>query len=243
MSEETATPEEKKADAPRSPYAVFFELEGAATHVRRAEYDALCNVITDASTPMTALHYARHCLNRSPSAYLKGLLSTLGAKAKDVAALAKEIENGASIFLTSEKATLNPQVAGIVDEALKRHMEVVMVTGCPEALARVALEKWGAPYDRMKVISHSSSDRAAPDLDDWLKAAKSVSLPPRQCVALAGSQLAVKSALSAGMRSIAVPDEFTSFQDFSGADAVLDADSDWSAAELLETVAPVRPFI
>lgn len=243
MSEEIATPEEKVPDAPRSPYAVLFELEGVAANVRRAEYDALCNLITDGTTPMNVLLYARHCLNRSPAAYLKELLAVLGSKSKDISGLAKEIQNGTSIFLTSDEATLNSQVAAVLEEALSRHMGVLVVTGLPESLAKAALQKWGAPYDRLKVISHATPERRSPDLDDWLRMAKAVALPARQCVALASSQLAVKSALSAGLRCIAVPDEFTSFQDFSGADAVLDAESDWPAAELLETVAPVRPFI
>lgn len=243
MSAESATQEEKKTEAPRSPYALFCELEGVIANVRRAEYDALCNVIADGASSMTMKLYVRHCLNRSPSTYLPGLLEALGAKAKDVAGLAKEIENGVSIFLKSADAVVPAPVAAILQEALNRHMDVAIVTGCPEALAKATLEQWGTPYDRLRVITHGSSGRHSPVLDDWLRLAKVLSLPARQCVAVAGSHLSVKSALCAGMRSIAVPDEFTSFQDFSGADVVLDADSEWDAAELLETVAPVRPFI
>lgn len=243
MSADTTTLEEKPIEAPRSPYAVLVELEGVAANVRRAEYEALCNLITDGSTPMNIALYVRHCLNRSPAAYLKSLLAALGSKTKDVAGLAKQIEDGISIYLTSADAKINPRVAELIAEAIRRQMEVVVVTGCAEATAKAALERWGSPYDQLKVFSHAYQDRPSPDLDEWLRAAKSASRPSRQCVALAGSHLAVKAALAATMRCIAVPDEYTEFEDFSGAAAVLDADADGSAAELLLGVAPEMPLI
>ena len=243
MSVENDNQEESAPETPRSPYAMLVELEGVAANVRRAEYEALCNLITDGSTPMNMILYVQHCINRTPKAYLKTLLPALGSKTKDLAGLAKQIEDGVSIYLTSADAQLHPRVAELIAAALERQMDVAFVTGCPEAAAKAALERWGAPYGGLKVHTHTSSERPAPDLDEWLRAAKSISRPARQCVALAGSHLAVKEALAATMRCIAVPDEYTAFEDFSGASVVLDAEVEDPAAALLDSVVPAQPFI
>ena len=53
-------------------------------------------------------------------------------------------------------------------------------------------------------------------------------------VAVVSSQLACKGALTAGASVIAVPDQYTDFQDFSGAAFVLDQLSDKKPDELLD---------
>ncbi len=50
--------------------------------------------------------------------------------------------------------------------------------------------------------------------------------------------MACKSAMSADLRCVAVPDSFTAFQDFSGADLILESLEPSSARETLNTVFP-----
>ncbi len=55
--------------------------------------------------------------------------------------------------------------------------------------------------------------------------------------------MSAKAALSAGMRCVVVPDEFTVFQDFSGADVILDLESEFDPDELLNMLCPQnKPF-
>ena len=49
---------------------------------------------------------------------------------------------------------------------------------------------------------------------------------------------ACKSAMSADLRCVAVPDDFTSFQDYSGADLILGSLDEMSAREIVNTVFP-----
>ena len=61
-----------------------------------------------------------------------------------------------------------------------------------------------------------------PRADDWLKMLKIAGIEDKTIVAVVSSQLACKGALTAGASVIAVPDQYTAFQDFSGAAFVLD---------------------
>ena len=69
-----------------------------------------------------------------------------------------------------------------------------------------------------------------------LKIAKAMSKSPRVCIALVSSMASCKSALSAGMRCVALPDAFTSFQDFGGADVVYEHGDEVAIEELLKTM-------
>ena len=73
----------------------------------------------------------------------------------------------------------------------------------------------------------------------WLKVAKALGKNARFCVAVSSSQVSAKSALSAGMRCVVVPDSFTSHHDFGGVDVILDSWEDQSANEVLDAVVPL----
>jgi beta-phosphoglucomutase-like phosphatase (HAD superfamily) len=77
-----------------------------------------------------------------------------------------------------------------------------------------------------------------PSADIWLKTAKAMNIKSRRCLAVGGNMAACKSAMSADLRCLAVPDDFTSFQDYSGADLVLENPDEMSAKDILDTVFP-----
>lgn len=227
----------------RSPYAVLYELEGVAVQARRAEYEALSSVLGDQKLDLSMSAYVRHCLNRAPAAYLPDLLEALGAKKGASNELVEEIQNGVTMYLSSSETEINPHVKQVLEAAVERHMDLAALTAMKEAVARGLLSRWGGMYERTKVHAFEPGTKPFPRADVWIKLAKALMRTPRQCVVLVGSQFSAKAALSSGMRCIAVPDEFTAFQDFSGVDAVLDGEQDMAPAELLDLVAPVQPFI
>jgi beta-phosphoglucomutase-like phosphatase (HAD superfamily) len=54
---------------------------------------------------------------------------------------------------------------------------------------------------------------------------------------LVSSNTACKAALAAGLRAVAIPDDFTAHQDFGGADIIVDSASDIDAGEILAAMA------
>ncbi len=236
--------QEKKADEPpRAPYAILIELEGAAVQARLAEYEALRSLLSEQKMKVSKEAFARHCLNAVPTGYLPALYDALGAKMKVSDKLAVEIKSGITLFLSSSEAVLVPAVEDLLKVAHQRHMDVALLTGEKETVAQALVGRWGANHGRTKVFAYEPGSKPYPRADVWLKVAKSLSRTPRQCIVLAGSSYSAKTALSAGMRCVAIPDEFTLFQDFSGVDAVLELGEQVNAAELLDLVAPPKPFI
>ena len=239
MSEDAEKKDPQEKEAARSPYTIVFELEGAALAGRQAEYDTLVSLLkTDKKNGLTPSLFIRHCLNRSPASYLPGLLDTLGAKQNPTKSLIEEIEAGIAMFMASPEAAANTTVASMLRAGQAREIPAVALTAAKEAAARGVLEQWGDPFASATVYRADPVPPVFPRCDVWLKLLKSIKRSPASCVALVGSQAAAKSALAAGLRCIAIPDSFTAFQDFSGVSAVIDADTDWDAAELLELVAP-----
>ena len=88
------------------------------------------------------------------------------------------------------------------------------------------------------LYAYGCRDAVFPRADTWLKVAKAMSKSPRQCVAVVSSKAACKSALSSGIRCIVVPDSFTTFQDFGGADGVYDSFEDIPVDEVLDAMFP-----
>ncbi|MEI6971057.1 MAG: hypothetical protein WCL44_06015, partial [bacterium] len=65
-----------------------------------------------------------------------------------------------------------------------------------------------------------------PTADAWLKLAKAVAVAPQGCVVITTNQESCMAALSGGMKPVAIPDAFTAFQDFGGADLLVDKFND-----------------
>jgi beta-phosphoglucomutase-like phosphatase (HAD superfamily) len=61
---------------------------------------------------------------------------------------------------------------------------------------------------------------------------KAIGVPARRCVTVVESAVACNAALEAGLRCVVVPNEFTAYQDFGGADQVVEDLKDVHANEL-----------
>jgi len=243
MSSESEIVEEKtKADAGASysPFVLLVELEGAAVAARRAEYDALKSLLAGSNGKLTPHHFVRHALNQPPAQYLPGLLDAIGVAKKSVDQLAEEVRNGVALYLSSSEAALRPQIEELIMAASAKKMRIGFVTTHRESIAQNLMVKWGLPENAAQVFAFENYEKQFPRADILLKMAKSLSCTPRQCVVVAGSQFSAKAALSAGMRCMVVPDEFTAFQDFSGADVILDDEADIQPADALNRVTPMK---
>lgn len=226
-----------------SPYALLFELEGVAIEARKAEFEVLQSLLREQHVKVTPFHFVKHCLNTSPLQYLPVLLEQLGSRKISAEKLAGEINSGMALYLASREAALKPSLKKILSAAAERDMPVAMLTSIKASTAESLMTQLGMKEWNVRLFDFEQADRIFPRADCWLKIAKALSRTPRQCLAVAGSMISTKAALSAGMRCVAVPDEFTVFQDYSGADMVLESDADFNARELLDLLCPLEiPF-
>lgn len=71
------------------------------------------------------------------------------------------------------------------------------------------------------IVSGSEVEHSKPAPDIFLEAAKRIGADPGRCVVLEDAEAGVQAAKSAGMFVIAVPNKYTSHNDFSKADSVI----------------------
>ena len=73
------------------------------------------------------------------------------------------------------------------------------------------------------VITSDEVARAKPAPDIYLAAAASLKTPPERCLAIEDTTIGMKSALSAGMRCVVIPNHHLDGENFSGAYAIFDS--------------------
>lgn len=216
--------EAKKADqaAKKPAQAVLFELEMLAVGGRKILFDTLKRSLAEKEIDLTPVQFSRYCLTGK----LKdGILRLIKDQAKKRFSEEKFVED----FLTElEVAFSRPALKAdaSVTALLKRAGEAGILLGALGCLSQPTLDKLirnlGWEDHNIRLMSCAGSDKIFPTADAWLKLAKSMAVRPNRCLVVTTSQIACKSALSAGMKSVALPDEYTAFQDFGGADLVAD---------------------
>jgi beta-phosphoglucomutase-like phosphatase (HAD superfamily) len=237
MSTETKEVIETGADRAEA-YTLLFEIENVAAGGRKALFDAVKKAVADAGGKLTPSLFSRHALEPNPADYAEDLLQAAGAKDANVDKFADSVR--ASLLSYFEgKASIDPGLEKLVGAAKSLGVSVGVVTSLTEEQAGQLLARLGLA-DVAKIFQVKDLEKGYPRADSWLKASKQFSRPSRNCIVVATCMTACKSALSAGMRCIVVPDEFTGHQDFSGADVVLDAWDQMSAKEVLTSIVPAE---
>jgi len=232
-SAETASPQ-----AAESRYAVLFELDTVAVWGRSALYDVLSGILAEHKIKLTPVQFARYAHHSDPASYLPALLADVGAKKLVPAKVAADLANGLAMYYTSDEARLQPALEALVKEAAKQSIALAAISALGAAAAEALVEKLGLGKFGVRAFTFEASDEPFPGADCWLKMSKSLQKSPRNCMALVSSGISCRSALSAGMHGVALPDRFTVHQDFGGADALVEPGGKMSAAALIEEFLP-----
>ncbi|MBN1269928.1 MAG: HAD hydrolase-like protein [Kiritimatiellae bacterium] len=242
----TAEPQPSKEQpaAPQTPeplFAVLIELEGVAFNGRKAAYELLRDALKEQRIDFSPTHFSRHCLLAAPDFYVANLLEALGAKKTSAEKFIEDIKSGLDMFYASSQVKLDKHVLHVIEEARKRNIAVGVLSALPRETASMLMSRLGLKEQGGQLFTFDDVEAEYPRADTWLKIAKAMSKSPRACVVFAGDAQSCRAALAAGMHCVALPDEFTAFQDFGGADMVLDDLGEMAPGELLDAVLPRVP--
>lgn len=218
--------------------AVLFELDGVALGTRKVVHDAAASALRKARSELTPALFARHGVTGSPQTVARELAERSGVTSLSASDLAQALTDKLAAFLASEHAVLAPGLDKLLKAAANRGLPAAALTALPEEMARGVMDRLGLTERGVRLFSFKDDEKPFPRAEAWLKAAKGLGRPARFCVAVTSSQASCKTALSAGLRCVAVPDLFTGHHDFGGADVIVDQWDDVSASELLDCVAP-----
>jgi putative hydrolase of the HAD superfamily len=234
MATETAAAPKSTTDGITSQFVLLFELEGAAIDGRSKLFEAAKPVFQKAGIKLNDRLFARFCTHGSTSGIIHKMVEELGNGKLDEQSVATII----SSYHDNMKGSIHvhPLFTSILKETSKRGIQATAISILPEEIGNAILEKSGLAAQGVTLHSFAETERHFPRVDCWMKVCRQVTKSPRTCISVAGTRDSGKSALSSGMRCIIVPDQFTSYQDFSGADAVLDSAEDYSLSELIDTL-------
>ncbi len=234
---DTMADDTKTADATSEPQrALFFELEYLATSGRTFLFESLKSVLADKGVDVTPVTFACYfAANNLPTA-----LARLG-RAEDVSGLDSSavLDSIHSSYIDAIKRDghRNKGLVTLTSDLKKHGIRLGALTCLDRDCVDGVLEQLGLSADEIYVMAAEDHGKAFPTAQDWLKLAKNMGMSTAMCTVAATSNAACRSALSAGMRCFAIPDELTSFQDFTGADYVLeslDATSEKLVLKLVE---------
>ncbi len=229
------TPEQRDEEEHQS-FALLFELDNLAAGRRRITYDVLKGLLDDSNTDLTPSVFSRYCLKPTADQYLEELLDVLGRKRLSKDKLAGEISDGVRLSMEDSGVKLKAELAGLFQKTGDANVHVGALTMLDEEAGQRLLERLGLADMQIQLLPSSPGGRNFPTADVWLKLAKLLGASRGSCTVVATCHTSCKAALSAGMRCVVVPDEFTAFQDFGGADLVVDTFDSAAVEDVMEIV-------
>ena len=223
----------KEGKKGRATHALIFELEYVAAAKRKVEFEAIKSVVEGKGVTLTPVAFARSGMSPLSRAAITAVLLLDGKKAdaieKAVAAVDKEVESWCE-----SGAELSKGLEKLIKAVQERGIPVLTFSALPEATARKLMSTLGLDAMGVELVIPEEVKDSFPRADSWLKMLKKCDKEDATLVAIVSSQIACKGALTAGAACIAVPDEFTEYQDFSGAKMVLGSLEEVKPAEILD---------
>ena len=206
--------------------SLLFELEGVAIPTRETVFQGLQAFFKEQKTEFGIADFCRFGLHAVPEHLAKALAEGLRLKASAQAALLAHVQQARAALFRGEKLALAAGLEKLVRAVRGRELEVIALSYQPADAAQALLKKTGLDAVGVRLYAQDEVNHEYPGADVWLRALKTIGQRPRHGIALVGCGKSTTSALSAGLRVLVVPDRFTSFQDFSGADRVADTIAD-----------------
>jgi beta-phosphoglucomutase-like phosphatase (HAD superfamily) len=214
-------------------HALIFELEYVAAKTRAVEFDSLKSAVGTKGVELTPVMFSRSGMSPQHRAAVTDILTQAGKKSDAIEKAVAEVDKTVANYCENE-AELDKGLEKLIKATLARDIPVIAFTALPEATAKKMMAKLGLDTMDVQLLVPEEVKDSFPRADDWLKMLKQCDKEGVTLVAVVSSQVACKGALTAGAACIAIPDEFTAFQDFSGAKLVLDSLADEKPDTILD---------
>jgi beta-phosphoglucomutase-like phosphatase (HAD superfamily) len=229
MSNEAATAEAQA----QATHALIFELEYVAAKTRAVEFESIKSAVSTKGVDLSHVAFVRSGMSPLHRSAVTDVLLQAGKKADAIEKAVGEVDKTVANYCEND-AELDKGLEKLIKAAQSRGIDVITFTALPEDVAKKLMARLGLDELGVELIIPEEVKESFPRADDWLKMLKQCDKEGLTLVAVVSSQIACKGALTAGAACIAVPDEYTNFQDFSGAKLVLDSLEDEKADAMLD---------
>ncbi len=215
--------EDVQAEAVATPptHALMIELEYAAAKIRKVEFEAIRRGIEPKGVALTPIAFSRSPMSPLHRTAVTDILLDAGKRVDAIEKAVAHVDKSVADYCQNE-AEPDVGLANLIKAAQARNVSVIAFTALLEKHANVLMSRLELDEMGVHLIIPEKIKESFPQADDWLKMLKQLRMESVVLVAIVSSQVACKGALTAGATCIVIPDEFTAYQDFSGAKFVLD---------------------
>lgn len=216
----TETPQAKDYQAPAT--GIVLELEYMLFPGRQLTFKSFNAVLKDNQVALEQAAYARYCHRRSIEKNLQEAMAAIDKRNLATDAMAAKIKKQFETLLHQSSCQPLEGILSLLKKAEEKNMRIGLLSFLPEESARQLLAR--VPLSQsvcLHVVRKDAED--FPTSDSWLSMLKVMKVMPRCAAALVESATACKSALAVGMCCVAVPNQFTAWQSFTGADIVCES--------------------
>jgi HAD superfamily hydrolase (TIGR01509 family) len=137
--------------------------------------------------------------------------------------------------LTLQQSTL-PGIERLMKEACNRSIKIAVASNSGYGWVDQGLERLGLRHLVEMIVTRDMVLNPKPAPDVYLKAVQTLQSDPHYCVALEDSEPGSRGAKMAGLRVVAIPNQFSERQDLSIADLIVPSAEDLSIERLVELV-------
>lgn len=195
---------------------VIFDLDGLLSDTERIHRRAYQEVLRQHKVEVDAATYADHWIRRG-----RGIAEFL--KDRHLAIDPDIIRREKSVRYRELVALMAEPMPGAREALNRLHNRKTMALGSssyPDAVDAV-LRKLGIADWFQVIVTRGDVERVKPFPDIFLTVAQRLNVSPAECVVVEDAEKGIRAALAAGMKAIAVPNEYTRDNDFSSATLVL----------------------
>lgn len=238
MTKKSAS-EPQNVEPEKPAVGIVLEFEYMLFPGRQLMFEAFGSILKNHQIKVDQVLFSRHCLNRTIEQGVQGILAAVGKKSAATEDITAKIRRHFESSLKSADTAPSADVLGLLKKAVESDVKIGLLSFLPDEILKNITQR--LPADQISclhVMKKESLDLPTPD--GWLTLLKSMAVSPRRAIALVEGALACKSVLAVGMRCVVIPNAFTVWQDFVGADIVLEKSSDLKLNELVALLTPSR---
>ncbi len=199
---------------------IVFELEYVAAPGRNLFYEMARRAMKERGMNLLPVHVSKHGIGVPLEVALTAMAKECGKPRSADRRLADDVQRAVASVWAGLPETEVAGFARFLRSAKAAGIRMVALSGLEEAAATDLASRLRFGEHQVMVHPTGLGPTTFAEPGVWRQVAGLLCLPAGRAVALVSTSASCHAAIRAGLRCVAVPDAFTAFQDFSGADMV-----------------------
>ena len=194
----------------------IFDLDGVLVDTESYQWLGWVEILKPYGIDLSKQEYILKYAGKSGTIIESELLKSCGLDIKSGLLLHKK-EKLLIQWFNERQIDLMAYARESVEFFLNKHLKTGIVSGGPGNEVKLKLKRTGLYQLFQTIVSKSDVERGKPYPDTYLMGLQKLGLKPEDCIVFEDTQYGVDAAVTAGIKCLAIPNEFSQKQDFSKA--------------------------